>query len=354
MSTIRDVARESGVSVATVSYVLNNGPRPVKPQTRERVLAVMRQLDYHPNAMARGLVRRQLHTVGVLFGQIESTIVTNPYAATLLQGILAAAADLDYNVTIFPKEWRGAARSIAPLRDRRTDGFLIIAPLMDSDLVPAAAALKLPAVTISAISSPHGIPYVDVDNYRGGVLATEHLLTLGHRRIAHVHGKENHSSVRERRAGYRETLEKAGISPLEEYILQADYSGSGADEATRRLFQLPEPPTAIFAGNDMLALRVLETARQIGVRVPEQLSVVGFDDIAPALMVQPALTTVRQPLVEIGKSATQHLVKIIEDRQRQATTKTIEGESKAGIPVWCIEPTLIVRGTTAPPGTLRP
>jgi LacI family transcriptional regulator len=348
MATIRDVARESGFSVATVSYVLNNGPRTVRPRTRERVLAVMRELDYHPNAMARGLVSRRLHTVGVLFGQIETTVVTNPYAASLLPGILSAAAACGYNVTLFPEQWEGESQSASSLRDRRTDGLLLVSPLTDSDMLNAVAMLDIPAIAISSARDGYGIPTVDVDNRLGGRLAAEHLMALGHQRIAHIHGKENHSSVPERREGFLGALKERGIYIAPEYLVAADYSGRATTEQIVELLQLPTPPTAIFAGNDIIAIKILEIARELNISVPEQLSVIGFDDIPSATLVSPSLTTVRQPLFDIGQCATRQLIGRIEHRPRDAE----KGEGFVDTPVRRIEPTLIVRATTGPPPAL--
>lgn len=344
MATIRDVARESGVSVATVSYVLNNGPRPVKAETRERVLAAMHRLDYHPNAMARGLVRRRLHTIGVLFGQIETAVVTNPYAATILQGVLSAAADLDYNVTIFPKAWEDARRSTPPLRDRRTDGVLIVAPLSESDMVPGVAALKIPLVVLSANCEQYGIPYVDVDNRHGGRVAAEFLLSLGHRRIAHIHGGDQHDSAPMRREGFAGALCEAGVPLPPEFVISADYSGEMVAEAIQTLMALPpnQRPTAVFLGNDMMAMRALEITRGLGIRVPDDLSILGFDDIPLASAMTPPLSTIRQPLAEIGKQATRLLIQQIE----RGGSLTPDDRMPLG---HLMEPTVVPRETTAPP-----
>lgn len=343
MSTIRDVAEASGVSVATVSYVLNNGPRPVRPQTRERVLAAMRRLNYHPNAMARGLIRRRMHTVGVLFGQIETSIVTNPYAATVLQGVLSAAADLDYNVTLFPKQWVNTRQSSAPIRDRRTDGVLVIAPMDDSDMVPGLAALGVPMVVVSGINHKLTVPSFDVDNVAGARLAVEYLLSLGHRCIGHIGGSLHYDSAHTRREGFLATLQQAGVSLTDDYIVESDYSGQRDMQAIlRRFLALPDPPTAIFAGNDQIALSVLEAANAMNLAVPDRLSLIGFDDVPLARLVSPSLTTIRQPLGELGAQAVRLLI------------QQIEGTSPSDPPEdfrYLAQPELIIRRTTAQLGS---
>jgi DNA-binding LacI/PurR family transcriptional regulator len=337
VATIRDVARESGVSVATVSYVLNNGPRPVRETTRQHVLAAMRRLNYHPNAMARALASGRAQSLGVLFGRIEPAIVTNLYSIGVLQGVLTAAADCGYSVTLFPQPWVDGSTSARRLNDGRCDGVVIVAPVQDSDMVESLAALKLPLVVVSAATTEgSGIPFVDVDNAKGIRLATEHLLALGHRRIAHIMGDANQPSVPERRDGFCRTLADHGIEPPSEYLVPCAYNGRMGAEAARRLLQLPNPPTAIVAGNDTLALASIEAATELGLRVPEELSVVGFDDIPTSAMVTPALTTVRQPLAEIGERATRMLIARLEG------TDAVSSSSRA-------EPQLVVRDTTAPP-----
>lgn len=334
MPTIIDVARESGVSVATVSYVLNDGPRPVRAATRQRVLDAVRRLGYHPNAMARGLVRRRMDTLGVLFGAVEPGVVTNSYAVGILEGVFLAAAETGHSITLFTQPWVSAEQSTAPFRDRRTDGLLMIAPLTDSDMLPALAGLDLPLVVISPASSTEEITSVDVDNLLGARLATEHLLALGHTRILHVTGNANQPSVAPRREGFLTAMAAAGIASPEEAVVTSAYNARIGSETMRRLLTRPEPPTAIFAGNDVLALAALDVARDLGIAVPEQLAIVGFDDIPAASLVTPSLTTVRQPLAQIGRRATRLLVARVNGEPVPARAHLEE-------------PALVVRGTTA-------
>ena len=339
VATIRDVARESGVSVATVSYVLNNGPRNVAAPTRERVLDTVRRLNYHPNATAQRLAGRKMRTVGVLFGYVETEILTNPYAAMVVQGILSAAAQQRYNVTLFTLRWEDADTSAAEFRDERTDGILVVAPLTNSDIVQGLADLQIPLVTVSSPSGVPGVPYVDVDNTAGARMATEHLLALGHTRFAHIGGQEVHQDVPARRNAFLQTLAEAGIMVPDTYLPEGTYDWQLVRKIARQILTLPEPPTAIFAGNDTLALVILEVAQSLGLRVPEDLSLVGFDDLPMAAVVSPGLTTVRQPLIAIGAAATRTLIREIEG-------DAVENEERQDI---VMSPELIVRGSTGPP-----
>jgi len=351
MATIRDVARESGVSVATVSYVLNNGPRTVAPATRDRVLDVVRRMNYHPNAAAQRLNGRQMRTLGVVFGCIETDIVTNPYAAMVLQGIVSAAAQVRYNVTLVTVPWEGAVASAPAFNDSRTDGVLVVAPETDSDIVQGLAALGIPLVCVSGPSRVPGVPFVDVDNTRGGRIGAEYLISLGHERIAYLGGDENHADVPARRRGFVAAMAAAGLSPLPEYLLPGTYEPPRARESARRLLQLPRRPTAVFAANDTLAIILLEAARELGLRVPEDLSVLGFDDLTAASLVSPPLTTIRQPLAQIGACAARLLIRQVETGE-EADEGALMETACGGVPMpggVLFTPELVVRGSCAAP-----
>lgn len=334
-----DVARGAGVSRDTASVVLN-GSRSntrVSEATRQRVLDTADQLRYYPNALARGLLRRRMEIISVLFAApIQPSIIDNPYAAGVLKGIIEAATHAGFNVMHHTQRWQGAHHSAASFRDRRSDGVVVLAPPAGSDVVSALVSLGLPVVVVGTSDQP-GAPSVDVENTLGARLAVEHLLALGHTRIAHLMGDAHFEHVQLRREGYRAALAEHGAEPPPHYVVPGFYRARDARENTAFLLRLPEPPTAIFAGNDMLALWALEQARELGVRVPEQLSIVGFDDVALASQVTPGLTTVRQPLAAMGEHATRLLL------------DQIAGEPVPAR-VHVVRPELVVRGTTCSPG----
>ncbi len=333
--TIRDIASVCGVSEATVSYVIN-GKRSLKPTTRERVFRTMREMNYHPNAVARGLASKRVHTLGILSGAVDSAdFITNPYAGSLLKGVMICAQREDFNVTLFTAAWQNAEVSAPPLRDGRTDGILAIAPLLTSDILPGLVSLQMPLVAISAGQTDLPISNVDVDDYAGARMAAQHLLELGHRRIAYLTGNDDMASHAPRRAGFCDALQEAGVPVIPEFIQPSHFNGAMAFEQTVRLLRQQNPPTAIFAGNDSIAFGVIEAARCIGVEVPEHLSVIGFDDSPPAITASLNLTTVRQPLQQIGEAATSLLIRYM----RQPD------EFEPGVQL--LAPELIVRGTTA-------
>lgn len=334
--TIRDVATVCGVSEATVSYVIN-GKRTLRPDTREKVVRVMREMNYHPSAVARSLSSKRVHTLGILFGAVNSIeFATNSYVSGLLQGIMQRAQSEGFDITFFTASWKDAATSAPPLRDGRTAGVLTISPQLNSDMLAGLSSMGIAHVSISA-GTASGIANIDVDNYAGAGMAATHLLGLGHRRIAFLMGNEDMASFKPRREGFEKVLQKAGVAMDPRWVLMSHYNGSHAYEQARELLSEASPPTAFFAANDNIALRVLEAAQSLGIDVPGQLSVVGFDDIPAAKFSAPQLTTIRQPLQQIGDAATKLLIDRIQEPQSSKPITLLH------------QPELIVRGTTAPP-----
>jgi DNA-binding LacI/PurR family transcriptional regulator len=187
--TIWDVARESNVSISTVSHVINNGPQAVRPDTRERVLEVIEKLNYRPNAMARGLARGRMNNIGVLASAFTTqSIFANPYASGIMQGVLDGATALRYDVALFVEPWIDLRQSGPVFRNRRADGILCISPLSDSDMVSGLVSLEIDVIVVSGDCLHLGVPSVDVDNALGARLAADHLIALGHKRIAIVTG----------------------------------------------------------------------------------------------------------------------------------------------------------------------
>ena len=332
--TIRDVARVCDVSVATVSYVIS-GTRVLKQETRDRVLKAMEEMDYHPNAVARGLVSKKVHTLGVHCSVVSADqVLTNPYASGILGGILKRAQQEGFDVTIFTNRWRDMRSSAPALRDGRTDGLIVLAPALDCDMLPGLAKLGMPIVGIAA-QEQRDVITVDVDNYAGARLAATHLIELGHRRIAAILGNDDLASFAPRRQGFVDALGAANIPLDPAWLMTSRFDGSLAPDQTRGLLRGQQRPTAICAGNDTIAIAVIETALAQGIRVPAQLSVVGFDDLPMASIIQPNLTTVRQPTTEIGARAASLLI----ERLREKTN--------SGAQAQLLRPELIVRDSTA-------
>lgn len=339
MPTIKDVAKASGVSPATVSYVLNDGPKRVKPHTRERVLRTMREMNYHPSAVARGLSRKRMNAIGVVFPNEFSSLVANPYVGPLLEGILEVATRRHQNVTLFTGQlWSDTEHSLPVYADGRCDGMVLISPPEQSDIVSGLLNRQVPFLLVGTTSEDSSVSSVDIDNCHAAHRLVSYLLKQGHRRIAYIGGDKTMQSSRLRHEGYRRALEEAGIPYRAELAPEGRYrKESGAERATS-LMDLPreDRPTALFCGNDEMALSTILALRSRGIAVPHDVSVVGFDDIAAAATSIPALTTIRQPVRLLGERAAEILISTIDERPSEGQKDFLYTE-------------LILRESVAPP-----
>ncbi|MCX4095156.1 LacI family DNA-binding transcriptional regulator [Nocardia sp. alder85J] len=328
-AVMTDVAKLAGVSHQTVSRVLNGSPQ-VRQETRDRVLRAVEELGYRPNAMARGLVSRRSKVLGAV------TFDTTLYGpASMMLGIERAARAAGYGVSIVTLERvdrHGVLDAVNTLADQGVDGVIILAP----QLAAAVALHNLPARLVAvAVQAGHdaGLPAASMDQHEGSRLAVEHLLSLGHETVWHVSGPNGWLEARDRVDGYRRTLETAGarIPPM----ISGDWSARSGYEAGLVLAAQPGV-TAVFAGNDQMALGLLRSFAERGIRVPDDVSVVGFDDIPEAAYLSPPLTTVRQDFDEVGRRSMQLLLRLLEN----------DGENPDPPAVL---PTLVVRDSSAPP-----
>ncbi len=311
-TTIRDIARLAGVSIATVSRVLNDRPD-VSVETRDSVLEVVRRLGFSTNRSARALSAGRTGLVGVTL-----PIVHAQYFSFILSGASEALYEQDMRAILCPTlhQYEREVTLLDRLMHGTTDGSILLLPEEGSDELKALQAQKYPFVVVDPrVQLDEGIPSVSAAHAQGAKRATEHLLRLGHRRIAAVTGPSGWMSTEERRNGYHAALAAAGLMPDPNLEVTSNWTISGGFEAALALLELPDPPTAIFAFNDNLAIGVMRLARARGLRIPEDLSLVGFDDTEEANIVTPALTTVRQPLAEMGRMAVSLLVRLL-DRQR--------------------------------------
>lgn len=312
MVTIRDVAKRAEVSVATVSHVVN-GTRKVSPQTAERVRKAMEELGYQPNLVARSLRKRTTFAIGVLV-----TDITNPFFASLVRGVEDAAIRAGYSVIVCNSDEDPTKEDmhIRELRRRRIDGMLI-APTRDgtSSALYELSKHKLPFVLIDRKAKGLNAPVVLSDNVRGAYLATRYLLEKGYRRIGIVLGIPGATSAEERFLGYVCALKEAGIPIQDDLIVWGEYRVDSARRATAQLLSLREPPQAIFSTNNLMTLGVLQEIFHRKLVIPNDVAVVGFDDVDWAEMVQPPLTVVAQKPYEIGQQAFEILLSEIKGEQ---------------------------------------
>jgi LacI family transcriptional regulator len=337
-ATIRDVADRAGVTKAVVSATLNERHSNVRVSegTRQRVRQAAEDLHYRPNVLARGLKRKYTDTIGIVPQFAGFLSVWSGFTSEMMQGVSAAAIREGYRVLLNFRHESGLDREVAAVTDGQIDGAL----LWRSPSDPMAQRLHECGFPVVMMFGPHDNPdvwYVDCDNQLGGRLATQHLLGLGHTRIAHLTTGSNDQYVLDRRAGYQEALYEAGLPVRPEWIVEVGWEKSGENNYAQieALLHEPQGPTAVFAWYDGVALNLLYKARQWGLRVPEDLSIIGFDSTAQCLLTLPTLTSVRQPICEIADCATTLLVQRIRGEPVQDTRRIFT-------------PTLDERGSCAP------
>jgi len=329
--TIGDVAAEAGVSVATVSKVIN-GRWGVAEQTSARVQAVIEELGYQSSLVAQSLRRRKTNVLGVLVVDIE------PFSAELLKGAARAVHGSGYELVVFSGCGRAddqvgwERRYLSRVSGTLCDGAILVTPSS------VDATYGAPVVAVDHNAGSSSLPSVDSDNLAGAVAATEYLLGLGHRRIGLLAGRPDLESARLRERGYRTALVAAGIEVDAKLVRVGGYQPDSAEEAAHMMLQGDDRPTAIFAANDVSALAAIETARVLGLDVPRDLSVIGFDNVPESALSEPPLTTIEQPIQQMGFEAVELLIGLIENRAELATQRMLPTQ-------------LVVRGSCGVPGT---
>jgi LacI family transcriptional regulator len=321
-ASIKDVSRVAAVSISTVSHVLN-GTRYVSPELRERVQTAIAQLDYRHNGLARSLRTRQTYTVGLVIPD-----VSNAYYPQLARGVQDAADEAGYTVFLCNSDRRpeNELRLLAALEQRRVDGVILDASGPNDQVVAALHRLTTPVVLVGSRIDDPRFDVVKMAPH-GGYEAVRHLIARGHRRIALIGGPPASESDRPAKAGgYLLALEEAGISADPALILQGDYTREGGQRAMAHLLSLPaaEAPTAVFAGNDLMAIGALLAARTAGRRVPEDVAIAGYDDIPEAAVTSPSLTTVAVPKYEMGRAAASLLLRRVRGGDSPDTPQHVE------------------------------
>jgi len=336
MVSLDDVAKRAQVSAATVSRALSR-PDMVAEATRERILQAARELGYQPNQLARSLRQRSSRTLGLII-----TDILNPFHATLAKGVQDAAEKHNYTVFLFntDEDPEKELRALNVLRGHLPQGLLIVpSPRAKENLLLVP---KLPTVELDRSSGTPGVRTVMVDNIGGAKTAVQHLIELGHRKIGMIVGRLDISTAVERHQGYREALLAHGIAYNEALVLLGNHREEDGYRAAMVLLSLPkeERPTALFVGNNEMTVGAVLAVRELGLRIPDELSVVGFDDSRWAATMHPALTVVAQPTYELGFLACETLLSSL-SRGRATLPTSIR-----------LDTTFIVRESTAPPGGL--
>jgi LacI family transcriptional regulator len=310
-TSINDVAKAAGVAIKTVSRVLNNEPN-VREETRAQVLAAVKRLNYHPSLSARSLASRRSYLVGLVYDNPSAN-----YTIEVQRGALARCREGKFLLLLHEVAGRGdeLIKDILAFANRtHLDGLIITPPLSESaELIRVLDAEGPPFVRIAPNDLKHKSPYVDIDDEGAAREMTEYLIGLGHRRIAFIIGRPGHHASGERLKGYKAALKAHRIPYAAEYVRQGDFLFDSGLDAARQLLALPKRPTAIFAANDDMAAGALMAAHEMGVAVPAQLSVAGFDDAAISRTVWPPLTTILQPTYDLSYKAAELLLQTLLD-----------------------------------------
>jgi LacI family transcriptional regulator len=310
--TIVDVAREAGVSYTTVSRVLNNKGN-VKSETRERVLMAMTRLGYVVDQRARSLAGGRSQIIGLLVHDVGTS-----YTGEIIRGIDAELSSAQYDLLLYTTHRRKTKESayVVTLTRGMADGLLLVLPRNPGAYLETLHQHGFPHVLIDHQGGDEEAPAVAAANWQGAYIATEYLIELGHRRIGFITGAMDQMCAQDRLAGYETALADHGITCDPELVYEGDFFQPLGYAGGSALLELPDPPTAIFASNDVSAFGVMEAVREHGLRIPKDVSVLGFDDIPQAAHVHPPLTTIRQPLEEMGRAATHMLLEHIRDPLR--------------------------------------
>ncbi len=319
--TLKELGRLAGVHPSTVARVLNDDPRQrVSEEVRQRIVTLAHEYGYQPNHLARSLRTKRSYVVGTIIPDIS-----NPFFAMLFRGIEDALAERDYSVILAntDDDPMRQARSIAMLRGRQVDGLILATPRRTDPGVQALADAGYPFVVVNRHTDPITPNAVVPDDRAGAFAAVEHLISLGHRRIAHIAGADAISTGHWRRRGYHEALERHSLPFDPSLLVQGSYREPGGYDAMKRLLALPEPPTAVFAVNDLAAAGALRALHEAGLRVPDDVSIVGFNDLPTAIQIVPRLTTIHLPLHAMGVTAAQRLMTQLLEHERPSAPVTI-------------------------------
>jgi DNA-binding LacI/PurR family transcriptional regulator len=330
--SIKDIARIAQVSHPTVSRALQNSPL-VNAQTAARIRKIADEAGYRASAVARGLVTRRTRTIGLVV-----TTVADPFASEVVCGIEQTANDFGYSVILAdsnadPERERKVVQSLA---ERRVDGIIVTSSRVGALYVPLLSQMMVPIVLVNDQYPGEFVHSVMIRNRDGMRAVAEHMIALGHRRIAYIGDRFGYQSDSERLAGYRAALGAAGLPAPDELVAQGDGGAEGAMRAMEQLLAIAKAPTAVCCYNDMTALGAMRCLRNRGLRVPDDISIAGFDDLFFAAYTEPPLTTIRQPMRRMGQMAMESLLKLMEGKESVTQVQ--------------IEPELVVRHSTAPPG----
>jgi DNA-binding LacI/PurR family transcriptional regulator len=327
--TMSEIARAAGVSRSTVSFVLNRVPgMRISDETRQRVLEIARQLNYVPDQLATRLAGGNIGTIALVMRRSQHQVTADRFLAQMLLGISAAIKKQDFHILVEPLDPDNPSASYGNLvRSRSADGLIVWGPQTDDQEIEQIHAEGFPIVVIGRLPGSN-IPSISIDNINGARIAVEHLLSLGHRRVACItEASPGYRSSYDRLAGYRAALEASGIPFDEMLVRHADFTDEGGAQAMTELLAQSRPPTAVFAGSDVVALGILSAIRATQtLKVPDDIALVGFGDIPLAEYIDPPLTTMRVPAYALGFEAGEMLIQLITEEEAVAESVVMQAE----------------------------
>lgn len=311
--TSYDVAQLAGVSRTTVSFVLNNVPGiNISDATRQRVLDAARQLNYYPDASARTLVSGKSRTIGLVLRQNPEQVFADVFLPQVMLGLGQAAAERGFQILLNPFEPQDRGGYARLIHEKHVDGIVLSGPRLDDEELMQLCCDGVPVMLMGQLPSSD-IPFVDINAVNGAAEAVRHLISLGHRRIAIItNAPFEYTSAQQRHIGYRNALEAAGLPYDPELVRTGAYTPASGRTAMNELLRLAPPPTALFVASDVVGMGALQAIRRANLRIPDDISVVGFDDISLAAYYDPPLTTVRLPAYQLGWSAGERLTTLIQ------------------------------------------
>jgi len=333
-ATIYDIAREAGVSIATVSQVIN-GKGKISEERRNEIMEIMERLNYQPSVIAAALAGKKTYTLGLLVPDIS-----NPFFAEIARAVEDRGHQLGYSLVICSTDNKDerVERYLTLLQQKSIDGMIIGTGMDNKEILNPLMEKQIPIAMIARELPEQPVHTVVVDDYIGGRLAAKHLLQLGHRKLAVLAEQAKVRSSRERVRGFRESLAADGVELPEQRVLHCDFVVEDGKRRTLELLKQADRPTALFCCNDLLAIGALQAVKELGLRVPQDLSVIGFDNTILASVTDPPLTTVAQPMEEMGRMAVDLLIQELKKELTQPKQRTV------------LRPELIIRQSTSAPG----
>lgn len=326
-ATIKDVAIKAGVSPSTVSRVISNNPR-ISEQTKRRVRRVMEELGYHPNVLARSLVRKSADAIGVLIPSSTEEFFMNPFFPEVLRGIsdIARREGLDLLLSTSGSGTEDVRSLTQMIRGKRVDGILLLSSRLNDPLLALLQEHSFPAALLGRPEQDIPISWVNNDNVDAGYQAARHLIRLGHQRIGFLSGAETLVVTKDRFLGYQQALQEAGIQIDKKLVYTSSFVEQGGYLGMMRLLALSERPTAVVASDDLLAFGAMRAAGELGYRIPDDLAVVGFNNVKLAEISNPSLTSVDVHIYDLGKTVAELLVEQIREQKKTRRSEIIPTE----------------------------